>query len=290
MELEHQELRDLAAFFAKRFPSSQDRARLVRAAGLVPGEEVGPEDPEASWFSVLASAGAPALASLVRAARKLDPSDPFLQELEQIVSPPRDTAALRAVALGFGGVTTLGLGLLTLVSLLGGEPAAAPEAQVERPVLASVQSEVVAEPARVAEPAPSVEAPAAEGSAEAEAPVEVPPAPVVEKEREPAPVRRAQMPSKLPRSCFDHAQADGLVGYWYAGEEPPGSAGTDWTMPETVNVRAAYPSDDNHWSSKSEVRCVLPVGTPVKLGEPVRVPPGHWWIELRVDGDGVVGL
>ena len=74
-----------------------------------------------------------------------------------------------------------------------------------------------------------------------------------------------------------------VVGYWYAGATAP--TGEVLTMPETVNVRAAYPERANDWDARSPIRCVLHAGDLVRLSQqPVHVDGDRYWVPL-VAGD-----
>src|SRR5690606_28008681 len=72
-----------------------------------------------------------------------------------------------------------------------------------------------------------------------------------------------------------------LVGYWYAGERPPGGAGEVVVLPHAVNVRAAYPEPANRFDARTPVRCVLGAGARVRLSaDPIPVPRDSWWVPL----------
>src|SRR5690606_36610154 len=76
-----------------------------------------------------------------------------------------------------------------------------------------------------------------------------------------------------------------LVGYWYAGEQPPGDAGEVAVLSHAVNVRAAYPDATNRFDARAPVRCVLGAGSRVRLSkEPIPVPRESWWVPL-ISGD-----
>ena len=77
----------------------------------------------------------------------------------------------------------------------------------------------------------------------------------------------------------------GVVGYWYAGENRPGASGQTITMEYSVNVRADYPDAHNGFNARSPVRCGLLTGDTVKLSQdPILVPGDRYWVPI-LSGD-----
>lgn len=116
-----------------------------------------------------------------------------------------------------------------------------------------------------------------EGEAPPEATAERPPvaAPVAAAERPPvaAPVAAGGSPA----GC--EGPAGTVVGYWYAGADPPGEVGSTLVMPRSARVRADYPRRDNRYLSSAPERCVLLAGDRVLLSHaPILVDGGRWWV------------
>lgn len=74
------------------------------------------------------------------------------------------------------------------------------------------------------------------------------------------------------------------VGWWDAGRTYPGDAGQIVTIDGKHNVRDEYPHRGNRWATGTRIHCLLQPGDAVRLGEPVRVDGGRWWVPL-VTGD-----
>jgi hypothetical protein len=114
MELPDHEIEHLAGFFAKRFPSFEERVSLARQVGLVGLAQVS-GDAFRAWSDLVRLAGAAGrLPALVSAAARRRPADAALHEMvESVVYNVRD-----------GGVSSRwtlvgGVGLLVAVLLLG---------------------------------------------------------------------------------------------------------------------------------------------------------------------------
>jgi len=254
MHLSHQELRSLAVFFAKRFPTPADIAPLARTAHLN-FARVGPEDAEADWFGVLALAQERGrLYKLVRLAAAERPGDENLEELLQIVVPPRRVVPLVATGAALGAATVVlcavGVGLWGWDT----EAEAAPAPVESAPVRVAVRT-----PAPELAPPPPI-------------PVEPPPAP--------APAQSAADEVVLPSPC-EPSGSDEVVGYWYMGEVSAGVAGDQVVVPRTLHVRAEYPQFRNEYDVRTESRCILLEGTVLTLHQDaISVPPHHYWVPL----------
>lgn len=129
------------------------------------------------------------------------------------------------------------------------------------------------EPVEADEPAQAVEA---DEPVEADAPAEARAAP--EPSTRPTGQARASSGSP-PGGC--EGPADQILGYAYAGESSPGRVGQVWTAPQTVNVRAEYPSLQNDFSPRTQVVCLLIQGSLVTLEhEPIQVPGDAYWVPI----------
>jgi hypothetical protein len=75
-----------------------------------------------------------------------------------------------------------------------------------------------------------------------------------------------------------------VIGYWYAGETSPGSAGASYTVDGGINVRADYPDVHNDFDARADLVCTLGHGWRLKLGrDPIAVPGGAYWVPLAPD-------
>lgn len=72
----------------------------------------------------------------------------------------------------------------------------------------------------------------------------------------------------------------GQVGWWDAGRTFPGEAGQIVRIDGKHNVRDEYPHRGNRWATGTRIRCLLQPGDAVRLGEPVEVDGGRWWVPL----------
>lgn len=270
MHLTHQELRSLALFLAKRFPSPADISPLACTARL-DFDPTGPDDAEADWFALLATAHEQGrLEGLVRAASAACPEDENMVELQAILAPQRSNV-VRLVAVGaVVGVAATALLTAGLVAWgLSGDDAVAAQVSTQRdvPVAASVVTPDEATPAEVVDLPPQPEP--------VEEPAEAPQAAPV---ATPAPQGTAD--AALPEPCAPSADEE-VLGWWYAGETAPGAAGEVVSVPRTLNVRADYPGHHNAYDARAEVRCILLEGTALTLHkDPKKVPPGHFWVPL----------
>ena len=79
MQLQPEDLEELADFFAKRFPSTSDREALVRSTGL---DTVLPSEPLPAWLVLLATAQQKdRMGVLIQAAAGLRPDDDSLSDV-----------------------------------------------------------------------------------------------------------------------------------------------------------------------------------------------------------------
>ena len=93
------------------------------------------------------------------------------------------------------------------------------------------------------------------------------------------------LPIPTFKRCMASEGEGELVGYWYAGEEPPGTQGCTVTLGHAVNVRVDYPDVHNRFDARSTVTCVLQEGDVVRLtAAAVKVPGNAYWIPL-ISGD-----
>ena len=77
---------------------------------------------------------------------------------------------------------------------------------------------------------------------------------------------------------------EGVIGYWYAGIESPGTAGDTLTIDEWTNVREELPTYKNEWSTRTAIQCVLRPGDKLTLSkEPSFVPRDSYWVAIVAD-------
>jgi hypothetical protein len=73
-----------------------------------------------------------------------------------------------------------------------------------------------------------------------------------------------------------------LVGYWYAGEQLPGSVGETIMVDRSVHVRRDFPRYGNQFDTRTPTQCFLVEGDEITLREaPIPVPPDSWWVPLH---------
>lgn len=92
-----------------------------------------------------------------------------------------------------------------------------------------------------------------------------------------------EAPEAAPAPLTPCNQLDpGVVAYWYAGTDAPGTAGDQIAIDSWINVRQELPTYGNDWNTKSSVQCVLRPGDVVTLHlEPEHVPRDSYWIPMR---------
>lgn len=267
MDLTPQELRELATFFAKRLSPELDP--------LDPTDPPPPGDPGAAWFALLESAQrAGTLPELARKVAAANRSDRNLQQACNLLTTGEgsmESLALGAVIATGAAVALLaitGAGLFLGIAGLAGAPdlAAAPPAEPEVQLALQPQSLAPEAPSDTDEPLAEVAHAAAKaGQTVDEATI--------------AAVEATHAPPPSSERCA--RSSDGIVGYWYAGAQPPGRAGDLVVVPHAVNVRADYPNRGNRFDARSTVRCVLEAGDTVRLSrDPIAVPKDRYWVPL----------
>lgn len=297
MEFSEREIADLATFFAKRFPSYEQRAALSEAAGLA-GEAQLTGDARTAWADVVRVALQKGrLNDLVERAQQQRPDDDNLREMAIVVRAGRRWRGSRLGLLAGLVLVSLGVVLvwspwssksgeaepplpgssadvgehddLNVAARLGGEIVAEPGGELAAEPVAAVLDEPEVEP--VAAPAPEPSSPAV-----AEAPLPPPTEPVAEPVAAPRP-----RPAAAPLRCEG---PDGeVIGYWYAGEEAP-PKGSSYTVDGGLNVRVDYPDVHNDFDARSALVCTLGHGWQLRIGhEPLAVPGGAYWVPLAAD-------
>ena len=290
MDFSEREIADLAAFFAKRFPSYEQRAALCEAAGLA-GDAQLTGDALTVWTDVVRVAvERKRLNDLVERAMQQRPDDENLREMAAVVSSGRRWRSRRWGLLI--GVPLVGAGLLLVWSPWSGDAPTPSEPAGDGIAMADAEAPAPepAPPADVAEPSPEANVgeglPTRYGSRADESPAPEPepapePAPPAD-EPEPTPVAKpTPKPAGAPLRCEG---PDGeIVGYWYAGEDAP-AKGSTHTVDGGMNVRVDYPDVHNDFDARSALVCTLGHGWQLRIGhEPLAVPGGAYWVPLSPD-------
>jgi hypothetical protein len=285
MRLDPDDLTELAAFFAKRFPVAADRRALAADAGVRPDRDP-MASPEESWLILLGNAHAKGrLRLLAHAVARRAPDDANLMGVCQVITGttkpgrvpvwdhPRTAPALAAVAVAL-------LGLTAAVAFRDAAP-------TDIAPLPSLADTPVAEA-----DAPTAGAPT-DGLVAIEAGASAAPSAKPWKAGNPLDAKAAGAPEASPRAAapaVDRAHFEGrctvkgggIVGYWYAGRSAPAAAGELLVMPGSVNVRADYPDKHNRFDARTALRCTLAPGDRVRLtADPIAVPGGAFWVPLH---------
>jgi len=299
MDFSEREITDLAVFFAKRFPSYEQRAALSEAAGLA-GEAQLTGDARSAWTDVVRVAVQKnRLNELVERAQQQRPDDENLREMATVIRSGRRWRKRRwGAVIGVGMVT---VGAVLVWSPWSGEPTLTVDPVTSGDALASaepIEPEPAApEPEPAApepEPAPPEPEPEPGDGDESHAGGEgyfAPSAPEAEDERsgalEPEIELPASTPAPVPGTPGSRGRCSGepgeVVGYWFAGEQSPGAVGETYTVDGGINVRADYPSSKNGFQLAPAV-CALGHGWSVRIGlEPIFISGGAYWVPLRAD-------
>lgn len=270
----------LVAHLSTRFPSWGARADIARDAGLGDVQLTGPA--REAWSMLVGEAEQRGMiVDLLRVAARGRPTDAELMAMhasaargELVVPPAEDPSAwMRGAALA-GGVVLL-LGVLALIGDLSGASSfLAPRAPIGGP---AELNEVATDPSTPT-PSEGEGMPAVEPEPGAAAPSELEPESEPTEAEDssvdpPAGAAVAEGPCATPRGR--------VIGYAYAGSSSPGQAGETWVLPRSLNVRVDYPRQENGWSSKARVACVLGKGAKLRMVEaPIPVGGGVFWVPV----------
>ncbi len=302
MEFSEREIAELASFFAKRFPSFEERADLCEAAGIAAEVQLA-GDARAAWVDAIAEAARQGrLVVLVERAVQRRPDDVNLRAMLAVFGSGGRRSGRRwmSVAALLVGVVLV---LLMVRGMSGGESELAPQPEpvAAEPAVAEPEpTPAVSEP----EPTPAVSEPEPTPAFSEPDPdpvvsepelaltepelalTEPDPAPVVTEPEpdpgqvEPAPPQVAA-PAAPERTLRCEGPAAEILGYWYAGEDSPGGVGASYTVDGGLNLRATYPSPANGFSPRGELVCTLGHGWVLRIGaEPIFVRGGAWWVPL----------
>ena len=270
MQLQPEDLEELADFFAKRFPNASDREALVRSTGL---DTVLPSEPLPAWLVLLATAQQKdRMGVLIQAAAGLRPEDDSLSDVAEAFSEQKKLPIGKALislavlfALGLGAWGWFATSARHINERVPGTPNTV-DLKPDKPLLprpAGTPSLVPQAP-----PQPIPEAPTV---IEPQAPPEVFPIDDTPPETDGA---------WIEGRCG--GPADRLVGYWYAGEPFEPGQGEQYQLKNAKNVRADYPRRENGWNAREPVTCVLKQGDTVTLSwAPVLVDGGKYWVPLH---------
>lgn len=299
MDLQHQDQRALTQMLADRLPGFAERSRVAGAAGVASSAQL-TGDPEVVWASIVErSTTTGTLPELLRAASRVRPGDARLRRAAAGASEGRLVLgsgvspyyAVAAVGLLIGVLGWWGLRGDSEASAVAGEVAALAEPSDEPSTEPPEQRDGQAvEQGRsdgdaLAAAAVKREAPATSERRPAEkprrdAPPESPPE---------SPDRRADLgspaaesaPARVAPAAGRCAAAPGeVVGYWYTSLSL--GSGDVHTLTHGVNVRADYPRQENGWSSRASIACVLKPGDRVRIASaPIEVGSGYRWVPLR---------
>ena len=286
LHLEDKELHDLAQFFARRFPSSSQRASLLAAAKLAtPAADASLE----AWMQILQGAQQHPrqMRRLTRVARRVDPGDDNLQAICRLLEPPSNHLGNAAAIVG--GVGSVVAVALLVVPLLR-SPTASADAQTRpEPTTQTVLTTQEAPPPEAFTP-PPVEpsaaialmpsVPSAEPAAAVDPVAVAVAAAVAEEPAQPPETAAAPPPVDMTVGRCRGAEAE-LIGYWYAGAQRPGDTGDTITATVTTNVRADYPDVHNDFNARADRRCLLVAGDKLTLSaDPIAVPGDRYWVPL----------
>ena len=284
MQLDPNELHDLATFFSKRAPSAEVRY-LIRQRTRIGSDSRPAPTPHSAWIHILedaSDAGKLHRLAYVISAEYAD--DTNLQQVCQLLAEKQINRGIRHTAMFGVPVTAL---LVTLFFWPSGDVKALQPQSVVTPAtpVATLQPQSLEET-----PSPEVATLQPQSVKET-----TPDAPLVPNKAKAVPtpqkrIAKGQKTRVLPTVASaqpvpDHvpcdANQDQVIGYWYSGENAAGQQGDLVTIAKTVNVRADYPSHRNDYSARTPVQCVLFEGEQVRLSkEPILVAGERYWIPV----------
>lgn len=269
MELQPEDLEELADFFAKRFPNAADREALVRSTGL---DTILPSEPLPAWLVLLATAQQKdRMGVLVQAAAGLRPEDDSLSDVADAFSE-QQKLPLGKAAISLAVLLALGLGawgwFATSEGHINERVPATPstvDLKPEKPLIPRPEKPAAIPPPDVGPTAPAV----------------------VEPEPAPEPPEVVPIDDTPPETDGEWVEgrcggpAGRLVGYWYAGAPFEPEQGERYQLKNSKNVRADYPRRENSWDAREPVTCVLKQGDTVNLSHaPILVDGGKYWVPL----------
>lgn len=294
MQLNDQELQDLATFFARRAPSLEERY-LFRKRARLSHESNQTHHPRTGWLQILVEAAdSGKLGRLAYVISAEYPEDRNLQQVCQLLAEKGNSDGLKQAAMYGIPISAFALVLFFWPHSQVGElqpqsaqlqPQSVDQAAPE--VTASLQPQSVKEtiaslqPQSVKETTPKPQKKLQPQSIEEERGRKVL-AKQTTHNKTRLPTRTAMVTSvNAPDHTPCEANSEHLIGYWYSGDDPAGIQGQTITIAKTVNVRTEYPSFRNDYSPRSPVQCVLFEGEQVKLSlEPILVSGDRYWIPI----------
>jgi hypothetical protein len=297
MELQTHDLRELAEFFAKRFPRTNDRRLLLDQLRLPHREHEG-QPPIQAWMSLLEIArDRRALTRLGEAAQRLRPFDENLASMTNLLHRSeggQGRGTFQMVGMVMAALLAVGS---TWAAVTGSSEAKNNDEDRDRYSSAEIET--------ASAPTPAPETVTIHAASSANTDLQIPDwantlgnveqaeiEPASETESTPPPPTTVHTASTLP-SAYHNGRCttakDGVVGYWYAGEDAPGTAGQVVVIDHSVNVRADYPDHHNSYDARATVRCQLAGGDEIRLtADPILVPGNRYWVPLY-NGDLIRG-
>ena len=288
-ELSHTDKEALWQAFDKRFPIGLSKEFLLKEAHV--SKRVRLESRWKTIFETLQERPRD-FTRLLQTAMDMRPDDANLCEMVELLCPPSPVGWFAAVAsvVCLGIVITIGAPIETNSSenaFAHVEQTNADLAALERFEQATFTKEL--ETITTASPEPVLLPDAgseekigstARALAETDDTLSAIPAPVYEAGEYEHPISQSQGLS-TPKRCNIEGSGE-IIGYWYAGANPP-EVMNGWTIiPHGMNVRLDYPERHNAYNAKASVSCVLfpNMEVPV-LDEPILVAGGKYWVALR---------
>jgi len=312
MHLSDADLRDLAAFLARRMTT--DFAPVTPTDTSIPDTSTAD-----AWLAVLVEARdggwLPSLVSRITEAR---PNDATLREAASLLVSPKPSTELRLAGLllatgimGMGGLAATGVvtaGLLVAFEALQETPSETMNTNADNLAFLADSEQsadlLVDTPAPPEPPSTISAARPAEGLSLAgdglHAAVDLDAAPADQdgdpdavsadfrgEDGPPESVSRPGVVTSVLRGGphFSSEKCGGhpgeAVGYWYAGRRSPGPPRTRVVLDRMINVRDEYPHRGNHWNARTRIRCVLEPGDVATISvDPLVIEGGHVWVPV----------
>jgi type II secretory pathway pseudopilin PulG len=278
--------------FGKRFPIGLSKEFLLKEAKVSKMVPL-----EASWQTIFAQLEhrPKDLTRVLKTAVDMRPDDRNLCEIVEIMCPPAPIGWFATVA------SVISLGILASIAFpqessttnafAHAEQTQADLAAMKRFEQASFTQEMetitteASEPVLLPDAGPEERTPGSARKLEETFATLTPvPTPVYEANATENTVAIKQSQSQglsTPKRCNIEGSGE-IIGYWYAGANPPEVMNGWTTIPHGMNVRLDYPERHNAYNAKAPVSCVLfpNMEVPV-LDEPILVAGGKYWVALR---------
>jgi hypothetical protein len=275
MQLNDQELQDLATFFARRAPSIEERD-LFRKRARLSLDNSQTYHPRTGWLQILVEAtDRGKLGRLAYVISAEHPGDRNLQQVCQLLAERGNASGVKQAAMF--GIPICAFAMVLFFWPHGEFTEIQPQSQAMKLQPQSVE-EAASEAVATLQPQSIEETSTPQKLEVIDALPKVSP---TGQEAVALVTTTTAPPQTRPTHVPCDPEHEDIIGYWYSGDDPAGARGETITIAKTVNVRTEYPSFRNDYSPRSPVQCVLFEGEQLHLSQdPILVSGDRYWIPI----------